>query len=133
MKTAWFVDDDEEMVRVIAMMLKSLGYQVKTFTNARAMAKGLLDWGAPEILIVDIMMPEVSGIDLLKFIRSRHEWDHVPVLMLSAAVSESQVDEATASGADGYVFKPVTLDELEIVISMAKEKRDQKFSQKDIL
>ena len=131
MKTAWFIDDDADMVRAIRMLLESLNYRVITFTNAREAAKTLLDGGQPDIMLIDIIMPQVSGIDLLTFIRERKEWNHIPILMLSAEISETQVDNATALGADGYVFKPVTLDELEIVISMAVEKRKQAISKQE--
>jgi two-component system chemotaxis response regulator CheY len=127
-KTAWFVDDDEEMVRVIQKMLKVLDYRTKTFHTARASAKVLLGGEQPDILIIDIHMPEVSGFELLKFVRDHHEWDTITILMLSSEVSEVQVDKATKLGADGYVFKPVTLDELEIVISMARENRAQEIN-----
>ncbi len=131
MKIAWFVDDDAEMVRAIRMLLETLGYKVKTFSNAREAAKTLLGGEQPDIMLIDIIMPQVSGIDLLSFIRERQEWNHIPILMLSAEISEDQVDKATDLGADGYVFKPVILDELEIVISMAVEKRKQELNKLD--
>jgi len=126
MKAAWFVDDDVDMVRAIRLMLEALGYEVKTFLNARDTAKALIDSDHPEILLIDIMMPQVSGIDLLKFIRENRKWDRMPTMVLSAGVSEDQVEIANKEGADGYVFKPVTLDELEMAISLAVDNRAQK-------
>jgi len=127
MKTAWFVDDDVDMVRAIRLMLEALEYEVQTFFNARKTAKALIDSEPPDILLIDIMMPQVSGIDLLKFIRENRKWDRMPTLVLSAVVSEDQVEIATREGADGFVFKPVTLDELEMAISLAVENRTKKF------
>ena len=66
-----------------------------------------------------INMPEVNGLDLLEFIRRRKEWKDLPVIMLSSEAADVMVDKAMEIGADGYVMKPVTIDELEKVMSQA--------------
>ena len=123
MKTAWYVDDDEEMIRAIKLMLELLDFEIKSFFNARSAAKALLAGGQPDFMILDINMPEVSGIDLLEFIRRRAQWNHIPVVMLSSEAADVQIDEAMELGADGYVTKPVMIDELENVIKTAFQKR----------
>jgi DNA-binding response OmpR family regulator len=70
-------------------------------------------------MILDINMPEVSGLDLLEFLRRRKEWKNLPVIMLSSEAADVTVDRALHLGADGYVMKPVTIDELEKVMSQA--------------
>ncbi len=129
MKTIWIVDDDEEMARAITLMLKLLDCEVKHFLNARSGARALLDGGKPDLLILDISMPEVTGLDMLEFLRRRPEWDSLPVVMLSSEHADVQVDKAMGLGADAYVFKPVTLEELEHAMQAAFEKRKQ-FSRK---
>ncbi len=64
-------------------------------------------------------MPEVSGLDMLEFVRRRKEWKNMPVVMLSSEAADSLIDKALALGADGYVKKPVTIDELEKAMSQA--------------
>jgi DNA-binding response OmpR family regulator len=64
-------------------------------------------------------MPEVSGIDMLEFVRMRDELKTMPVVMLSSETTDMQVDEALAKGADAFVFKPVTIEELEGAIQKA--------------
>jgi CheY-like chemotaxis protein len=123
MPVVWYVDDDEEMIRAVSLMLDLLGYQTRPFFSARAAAQALLGGEKPALMILDINMPEVSGVDLLEFIRRRHEWGEVPVIMLSSEASDVQVDQAVALGADAYVFKPVTIDELEAAIERAKKAR----------
>ncbi len=58
-------------------------------------------------------MPEVIGLDLLEFLRRRPEWKDMPIVMLSSEAAEIMVDKALRYGADAYVMKPVTLEELE--------------------
>jgi CheY-like chemotaxis protein len=74
MRQVWVVDDDEEMNHAIGLMLKVLDCEVITFHSARSAAQRLLSGKTPELLFLDINMPEVSGLDLLEFLRRRHEW-----------------------------------------------------------
>ena len=126
LKNAWYVDDDSEMIQAIRLMLKMLGYDTRSFFDARLAAKALLGGEQPDILILDINMPAVTGIDMLEFVRRSSDWNNIPIVMLSSEVTDVQVDEAIDLGADGYVFKPVMIDELEKVIRKAVEKRNQR-------
>ena len=119
MKEIWIVDDDEEMGRAVSLMLNLLDCNTKYFFNSRNAAQALLAGGTPELMILDINMPEVSGLDMLEFLRRRNEWKHLPVIMLSSEAADVMVDKALKLGADGYVMKPVTIDELEKVMSQA--------------
>ncbi|MFN8383205.1 MAG: response regulator [Anaerolineales bacterium] len=119
MKEIWIVDDDEEMGRAISLMLNLLDCTTKHYLNSRTAAQALLAGGTPELMILDINMPEVSGLDLLEFLRRRKEWKDLPVIMLSSEAADVMVEKAIQLGADGYVMKPVTIDELEKVMSQA--------------
>jgi CheY-like chemotaxis protein len=72
-------------------------------------------------------MPEVSGVELLEFIRHRPEWNHLPILMLSTEATDEHVDQAFSLGADGYIIKPVTIDELQTAIMKAIQKHHMVF------
>ena len=113
MRQVWVVDDDEEMNHAIALMLKVLDCEVTSFHNARAAAQKLLTGKAPQLLILDINMPEVSGLDLLEFLRRRTEWRDLPIVILSSESADSTVDKALQLGADAYIMKPATIEELE--------------------
>jgi DNA-binding response OmpR family regulator len=119
MKEIWIVDDDDEMGRAISLMLKLLDCNTKHFLNSRSAAQALLAGGNPELMILDINMPEVSGLDMLEFLRRRTEWKNLPIIMLSSEAADVMVEKALQLGADGYVMKPVTIDELEKVMSRA--------------
>jgi CheY-like chemotaxis protein len=125
MKQIWIVDDDEEMIRAVRLMLKLLNCEVTGYLNARTAAQALLAGQQPELIILDINMPEVSGLDMLEFVRRRAEWKDVPVVMLSTEAADVTVDRALALGADGYVSKPVTIEELEKVMNSALQKHQK--------
>jgi len=119
MKQVWIVDDDEEMGRAVSLMLKLLDCETRYFFHPRPAAQALIAGGQPDLLILDINMPEVSGLDMLEFIRRRSEWKNLPVIMLSSEAADVMVDKALQLGADGYVMKPVTIEELEKVMAQA--------------
>ncbi len=119
----WIVDDDAEMLGAIGLMLRVIDCTATAFPEARRAAQALLAGERPDLMIVDINMPEVSGLDLLEFIRRRGEWEQLPIVMLSTEAADVTVDRALALGADGYVTKPVTLEELERALGSARQKR----------
>jgi CheY-like chemotaxis protein len=122
MKRVWIVDDDEEMNRAIGLMLEMLDCEVTSFHNARSAAQTLLTGKTPQVLVLDINMPEVSGLDMLEFLRRRPEWKELPIVMLSSESADSTVDQALALGADAYIMKPATLEELEKAMTTAVDK-----------
>jgi DNA-binding response OmpR family regulator len=119
MTTVWIVDDDEEMVHAVGLMLRLLGCDSRDFLSAPMAAKNLLMGEFPDVFILDLRMPGVSGIDFLKFLRSRPDFKNIPVVMLSTETSAMMVDRTMALGADAYVTKPVALDELDAAIKKA--------------
>jgi two-component system chemotaxis response regulator CheY len=122
MKQIWIVDDDEEMGRAIGLMLTLLDCEATLFFSARTSVQALLSGKKPDLMIVDVNMPEVSGLDLIEFLRRRPEWKDTPLIMLSTEASDVMVDQALKLGADAYVLKPVTLEELEKAMSVSFSK-----------
>jgi DNA-binding response OmpR family regulator len=122
MRQVWVVDDDEEMNRAIGLMLHMLDCEVTSFHNARSAAKTLLAGKTPQVLILDINMPEVSGLDMLEFLRRRPQWKQLPIVVLSSESADSTVDKALQLGADAYIMKPVTIEELEKAMTTALRK-----------
>ncbi len=119
MRAVWIVDDDDEMSHAVKLMLQLLDSTVEIFRNARSAAKRLLAGERPDLIVLDINMPEVSGIDFLEFLRMRDGLKEIPVVMLSSETTDIQVDEAMRIGANAFVFKPVTIEELEEAILIA--------------
>lgn len=125
MKTAWYVEDDGEMIAAIRLLLRLLDFETRSFLDCKRAAKALLRGEKPDIFLIDINMPIVSGLDLLKYIRSQRVLDAVPVVMLSSEFTDAVITEALALGADAYLLKPVTIEELEDKIAQAFQQRTQ--------
>jgi DNA-binding response OmpR family regulator len=119
MAIAWIVDDDEEMSQAVRLMLQLLEFQVESFPEARAAARALLAGRRPHVIVLDINMPEVSGMDFLEFVRQRADKKSLPVVMLSSETTDVQVDQAMTLGANAFVFKPVTIEELQNALRTA--------------
>ena len=122
-KTAWVVDDDDEIRNAMKSMLQLMGYEFRGFMEPRSAGRALLDFETPDLMFLDINMPKVTGLQFLEFVRSREQWKKLPVLMVTSESSEITVEEAIRLGADGYVFKPVNFDELQMAIETAIERR----------
>ena len=125
MKRIWVVDDDEEMLRAVKLMLAVLDCEAVTFFGARSVGQAMLEGGRPDLMILDINMPDVTGLDLLEFLRRFPATKELPVVMLSTESSDVMKNRASELGADAYVSKPVTLDELERAMKEAFEKRSK--------
>ena len=119
MRDIWVVDDDEEMSRAIGLMLELLECNVTVFHTVRAAAQKIVGGKQPDLLLLDINMPEVSGLDMVEFLRRRIATKELPIVMLSSETTDLIVDRALELGADAYVMKPVTVDELEKAMATA--------------
>ncbi len=112
-KHAWIIDDDMEILQAMRLMLAVLDWKATTFLTARAAAKAILDGERPDLMILDLNMDDVSGRDMLEFVRRHPKTRSLPVVILSNEDSEAVMDELYQLGADAYLCKPVTLEELE--------------------
>ena len=119
MKQVWIVDDDDDMAHAVKLMLKLLDCEARHFLHPRLAATLLLDGQQPDLMVLDINMPEVTGIMMLEFVRRRPEWNDLPIIMLSSEAADTQIEEAFSLGADAYVTKPVSIEELELAIQTA--------------
>ncbi len=104
--TILVVDDEEDVVEVISHFLKDEGYNVITaFDGEEALRKA-----TPEInlIVLDIMLPHVDGLEICRRLRSRVETETIPVIFLTAKVEESDQIKGLMLGADDYLTKPVS-------------------------
>jgi len=102
------VDDDPAITRTVAIGLRAHGYDLRTATDGRtAVDLGRTD--QPDLLILDLGLPDISGVEVLRQLRT---WSHVPVIVLSARDGSDDKVEALDVGADDYVTKPFGMDEL---------------------
>ena len=105
------VDDEPNIVRLIQVNLERHGYQVETANNgAQALAK--IRENRPDLVVSDVMMPEMDGFELLKNIRMDAELAELPVIMLTAKAQDRDVMQGYSTGADMYLTKPFNPAEL---------------------
>ena len=102
------VDDEPQITRVLRTVLTSQGYQVKTAAEGEAALSNFSEW-RPELVITDLVMPHMDGVELCRRIRAI---SNVPIIVLSVKGEERSKVDALDSGADDYVTKPFGIDEL---------------------
>ncbi len=105
------VDDEINIVRLIQVNLQRQGYEVETANNgAQALAK--IKESRPDLLVSDVMMPEMDGFELLANIRRDPTLMDLPVIMLTAKAQDADVMTGYRTGADMYLTKPFNPAEL---------------------
>src|SRR5262245_51235193 len=102
------VDDETQITRVLKTTLSSQGYEVKTAADGESGLNATLDWH-PDLVITDLSMPEMDGVELCRAVRERSQ---VPIIVLSVSGEEKVKVEALDAGADDYVTKPYSVNEL---------------------
>ena len=105
------VDDDEALGRMLAACLELSGYQVDTQTHGAAALQAATE-RQPDLVILDLRLPDMSGFDVCKELRRLfHPWE-VPILMLTGVDQPLAQLRGFACGADAYLIKPTASDEL---------------------
>jgi len=105
------IEDEEDILEVIAYNLKREGYDVTTSTSGEdGLAK--IERSAPGLVILDLMLPEIDGLDLCRKLKSDPVTQSIPVIMVTARGEESDVVLGLGMGADDYVVKPFSPKEL---------------------
>ena len=110
--TLFMAEDEEDTASLLKFLLERAGYHVVHAPDGHQ-AQQLIDTMAPpSLILLDIMLPHVSGLQLLPYIRNKTEWQRVPIVMLTADSSEHDIQQALAAGANDYMVKPFNPREL---------------------
>ncbi len=107
----YLLEDDESIRKLVIYALKSQGYEAEGFDCPSAFWPAV-DKALPELVLLDIMLPEEDGITILKRLKKRVDTSEIPVIMLTAKVAEYDRVEGLDSGADDYIIKPFGIMEL---------------------
>ena len=99
------IDDEPGLLILLTKMLTRIGAETKTALNG-ADGLALLDTEPFDLLILDLMLPDMDGFDILKQIRQNPAFDILPVLILSARADPEDISKGLELGADGYLTKP---------------------------
>lgn len=123
------VDDNEEVRKFIADVLQE-DYRIKSFSSGSE-AISFMEKEIPDLVISDVMMPEMDGFELCKLIKTNESTNHIPVILLTAKSSTSNRIAGLSTGADSYITKPFSIKVLKLNILnllSTKEILRQKFS-----
>jgi two-component system phosphate regulon response regulator PhoB len=105
------VEDEEALTLLLRYNLETQGYEVETIGRGDE-ADTRLKEGTPDLIILDWMLPGLSGIELCRRLRARPETRQLPIIMLTARGEESERVRGLATGADDYIVKPFSVPEL---------------------
>lgn len=111
MESIYIVEDDTNILEIETFSLKNSGYQVEGFQNARDFFRKL-DEKTPDLILLDVMLPDMDGLSILKKVRSIPLSKKVPVIFVSAKTSEIDKVKGLDMGADDYLAKPFGVMEL---------------------
>jgi len=105
------VDDEPSIAMSLEFIMEKEGYAVEVVDDgAKALEKMKTD--PPDVVLLDVMLPEHDGFEVCRRIRANEEWEGVKVLMITAKGREEDVAKGRSLGADGYITKPFAIKEV---------------------
>ena len=123
-KRIYVVDDDPKIGELFAKVLDRDGYATQGFTSAEPLLQAIDDGQAPDLVLTDLMMPDMSGMELIEQIRERGLT--IPIIVMTAHSSVQTAVEAMRLGAFHYLQKPVNLEEMRALLAKALELYEDK-------
>lgn len=116
-KTILIVDDEKNVIDLGSLLLSSNGYNVQTASNGEEAINHLKTAETkPNLVLLDILMPKITGYQVCKWIKQQPDLADLPVIFLTALVEENTEEEAWGSGCDDFISKPFTVKYLLSVI-----------------
>ena len=104
-------DDDEDILSLVAFRLERSGYEVTVARDGQEALDGALK-SAPDLAVLDVMMPKLDGYEVTRRLRKSEATARIPVILLTARVQEADVAQGFDAGADDYIKKPFSPQEL---------------------
>ena len=111
MALIYIVEDDESIREIESIALKNSNYIVSAFENAKEFYKEL-DELVPDLILLDVMLPDESGYDIVRKLRKRPATQDIPIIMVTAKTTEMDMIKGLDGGADDYIKKPFSIMEL---------------------
>jgi DNA-binding response OmpR family regulator len=107
------VEDDPSLSKLVRKALTSVGHEVEIAQNGlEGLMKIDMETVKPELLIVDVMMPELDGISLVRALKTQGSTRRIPVIFVTAKADSKTIAEGISVGARFYITKPFTIDDL---------------------
>ena len=119
------VDDEPNIVLSLKFLISQQGYEVRTAGGGEEALKALAEQ-VPDLVLLDVMMPKPDGYEVCQKIRATPEWKDIPVIMLTAKGRDVEKQKGFAMGADDYITKPFSTQELVVKVREMIEERSSK-------
>jgi len=117
-KTVMIIEDEEDAAELFAEMMRLSGYRViKSSKSAPALE--MMKTNKPDVILLDIMMPEISGLDILRFMRRDPLLEDIPVVIITAKGMPVDIKNGMEAGASTYLTKPVGFFDLKEAVERA--------------
>jgi CheY-like chemotaxis protein len=117
------VEDDPDQLALGQLRLKLAGYQVRTVERAKHLSRNLREDRRPDLVLLDVMLPDGNGFDLLAKLRASAEFATLPIVILTAKTELSDIHNGLNLGAEGYITKPYSKTQLaEVIARVLKQK-----------
>ena len=110
------VEDDPDQLALGELRLTMAGYQVRSVDRAKALSRFLREEPRPDLLLLDVMLPDGNGFDILGQLRGRPDFATLPIVLLTVKAELANIRNGLALGADGYITKPYSKNQLAEVI-----------------
>jgi CheY-like chemotaxis protein len=114
--TILVVEDDPDQLALADLRVSMAGYRVQVADSQRGMLRSLADKGVPDLLLLDVMLPDGHGFEMLPRLRRLPTFAGLPIVLLTAKAEPADIAEGLRRGADGYVTKPYSKNVLATVI-----------------
>ena len=111
------VEDDPDQKALAELRITMAGYQVRSVDHAKALSRYLREEQRPDLMLLDVMLPDGNGFDILAQLRNRPEFATLPIVLLTAKTELKDIRNGLALGADGYVTKPYSKTQLQEIIA----------------
>jgi DNA-binding response OmpR family regulator len=115
-------DDEEDIRTLVAFRLQRAGYEVITAADGEQ-ALTLATARLPDLIVLDMMMPKATGLEVTRSLRGQDETKAIPVILLTARAQEADVASGFEAGADDYVKKPFSPKDLQLRVQALLERR----------
>ena len=110
------VEDDPDQAALGELRLTMAGYQVRTVDGSKALSRALREEARPDLLLLDVMLPDGNGFDILAQLRGLPAFATLPIVLLTVKAELGDIRNGLALGADGYITKPYSKNQLAEVI-----------------
>ncbi|MCE6989962.1 response regulator [Dyadobacter sp. CY323] len=111
-RTILLADDDMRNIFALSAVLEEAGFKIEIATNGREAIQKLEEGPGIELVLMDVMMPEMDGIEATRRIREQSRWANLPIIAVTAKAMQGDREQCLAAGANDYISKPVDIDKL---------------------